>query len=384
MNTKIIVMPMHVSDKKAVRLHLTNIAGLGAIQLLQSLLPNLERLQTYRLEEIYLPSRGELSNYVASHEEITLIHYKRYLPNSISRLLECTIFGSKFDGVTPLLVLGDIPLRCKAKQTVFVQTPLLTSGASTGRYLGAIKYQIARWLFRLNMGYVSAFIVQTEAMKFSLINTYPEIKDRVHVIAQPAPSWLLESQLKRTKANIREDFGLRFFYPAAAYPHKNHRLLSEIQADQEKTWPVSELLLTVPENLNPNPAVSWIRCVDRLAPDAVLKAYEAVDALLFLSLSESFGFPLVEAMWIGLPIICPDLPYARALCGNQAIYFNPDDVRSLHVAVFDLRMRLDSGWWPNWSENLKIIPHNWEEVADAMLKLATGERELGFNLPLRD
>ena len=36
-----------------------------------------------------------------------------------------------------------------------------------------------------------------------------------------------------------------------------------------------------------------------------------MDALLFLSTDESYGFPLIEAMFVGLPIICPDLPYAR-------------------------------------------------------------------------
>jgi glycosyltransferase involved in cell wall biosynthesis len=355
----------------AVRLHVTNIAGLGAVQLIQSLLPGFERLSAYKVEAIYLPSRGELSHYEVACSETKLIYYKRYLPNSISRLLECTLFSSKFDSTTPLLVLGDIPLRSETKQTIFVQTPLLVHGSSTGRYLGVIKYWIARWLFRLNSAYVSAFIVQTEAMKAGLIDTYPKIKGRVHVIAQPAPTWLLESQLKRTQRNIRVDSGLRLFYPAALYPHKNHQLLSTLQSNQAKTWPVSELLLTIPENYNPNPAISWIHCVDRLAPDKVINAYRTTDALLFLSLSESYGFPLVEAMWIGLPIICPDRPYARTLCGDQAIYFNPENLNSLHEALVDLRNRLDSGWWPEWSEKLHAIPRNWDEVAAAMLVLAT-------------
>jgi glycosyltransferase involved in cell wall biosynthesis len=186
---------------------------------------------------------------------------------------------------------------------------------------------------------------------------------------------LLESQLKRTQRNSRADSGLRLFYPAAVYPHKNHQLLAAIQADQANAWPVSELLLTIPGNLNPNPAIAWLHCVDRLAPDKVITAYQAADALLFLSLAESFGFPLVEAMWIGLPIICPDRPYARTLCGDQAIYFDPNDVTTLNEAVNDLSRRLDSGWWPEWSENLKAIPRNWEEVAVAMLSLATDTGE---------
>lgn len=362
---------MSLSDKKPVRLHLTNIAGLGATQLLLSLLPYLEQHADYRLEEIFLPSRGELSNYRQSDPHVSLIHYKRYLSNSISRLLECTIFGFHFDGNTPLLVMGDIPIRCKAKQTVFVQTPLLASEASIGSSLGALKYHIARYLFRRNLAYVSNFIVQTSAMKTALIKTYPNIEGRVHVIAQPPPVWLLTSGLRRSKVNRSIESGLSLFYPAAVYPHKNHRLLSEIQSNKEKHWPVLELLLTVPENLNPNPALSWIKCVDRLQQEGVLKAYADADALLFLSLSESFGFPLVEAMWIGIPIICPDLPYAKTLCGEIAIYFIPDDVSSLHAAIVELDDRLKAGWWPNWTENLKNIPENWAEVADIMLKITT-------------
>lgn len=374
MIAKISSVPRRTDGRKAIRLHLTNIVGLGAVRLLQSLLPSLVAQYNYKLEEVYLPTIGELSNFTQFEHGTLLTHYKRYLPNSISRLLECTLLGSKFDGATPLLVFGDIPIRCKSKQTVFVQSTLLVRGSSTGRQLGAVKYWIARWLFRRNMRYVSNFIVQTEAMKLSLIESYPEIRGRIHIIAQPAPSWLIQSQLKRTQFHNAPELGLRLFYPAASYPHKNHRILSEIV--QSETWPVSELTLTIPESLNPNPAISWIRCVNKLEPDAVINAYRTADALLFLSLSESFGFPLVEAMWIGLPVICPDLPYARALCGEQAIYFDPHNVFSLHTAIVELTKRRDSGWWPDWSTNLEKIPLDWQEVADAMLQLATAEEVL--------
>jgi glycosyltransferase involved in cell wall biosynthesis len=219
------------------------------------------------------------------------------------------------------------------------------------------------------MKYVSIFIVQTEAMKSSLIDSYPEIRARIHVIAQPAPSWLIRAQLKRMNFYNGTELGLRLFYPAASYPHKNHRILSEI--NQLAIWPISEVILTISDNLNPNPSVPWIRCVDKLQPDAVLDVYRTADALLFLSLSESFGFPLVEAMWIGLPIICPDLPYARTLCGEQAIYFDPHNVDSLHAAIAELSKRRDFGWWPDWSTNLEKLPRDWQEVADAMLRLAT-------------
>ena len=356
-------------NRISVRLHVTNVNGLGAASLLQSLLPFWVAHRKYSLKEVYLPSSSELSNIAQFHYKTKLTHYKRYLPKSISRFFECTLFGRTFDGDTPLLVFGDMPIKCKAKQTVFVQTVLLVRGSSTGRQLGAVKYWIMRWLFRRNMMYASSFIVQTEEMKSSLIDSYPEIKGRIHTIAQPAPSWLIASKLNRTNYLKSTELGLRLFYPATYYPHKNHRILGKIS--QSENWPISELILTIPASSNPNPSAPWIQCVDKLRPAAVVEVYRTVDALLFLSLAESFGFPLVEAMWIGLPIICPDLPYARTLCGEQAIYFDPNNVDSLHVAIGQLTKRRNLGWWPDWSINLKKIPRDWEKVADAMLLLAT-------------
>jgi hypothetical protein len=355
-----------------IRIHATNVIGLGAIQLVQSLLPAIEQLDTYKLRTVFLPSDGALATYRAAAHSTTLVRRKRYLPNAMSRILECTLLGRRFEGEGSLLVLGDIPLRCRGRQTVFVQTPLLTKGASSNRTIGAIKYWIARGLFRRNSKFGSAFIVQTEAMKTALSETYPEIASRIHVIGQPAPGWLLAARLMRTGVNPRNEPGLRLFYPAAAYPHKNHRFLSRIGDDNSRAWPVSSLTLTVGEGLHPNPRIGWMKCVGRLAPEEILALYRTVDGLLFLSLSESFGFPLMEAMWVGLPIICPDLAYSRVLCGEEAIYFDPDNIASLQAAVVKLDARLKAGWWPDWREALKKIPASWGEVAAAMLRVAAG------------
>jgi hypothetical protein len=357
----------------SVRIHAANIVGLGAVQLAQSLLPAMERLENYRIECIYLPDRGALTQYKPVNPMTRLVRRKRYLFNAISRILECTLFGRKFEGNGSLLVLGDIPIRCKGPQTVFVQTPHLVRGAQANRKIDAIKYWIARCLFRWNSGYASSFIVQTEVMKAALLNTYPEIAGRVHVIGQPVPEWLLNARINRTKPLPGYEAGLRMFYPAAGYPHKNHQLLSKIPCDNGQQWPISTLTLTIPKDSDPNPKLSWINCVDRLGPEGVIHAYETVDALLFLSLAESFGFPLLEAMWTGLPIICPDLPYAHVLCGDQAIYFNPHDVESLLAATIELKARLDIGWWPDWREQLVDIPVSWAAVAVSMLRLRAGQ-----------
>lgn len=357
-----------VIKNKKIRLHLTNIAGTGAVKLLESILPALINQSSYELEEIYLPFNNHFLNTQNFSKITKLSYYKRFLPNSISRFLECTIFGSKFNGESPLFVFGDMPIRCDTKQIVFLQNTLLLPGDVNLKGINIFKYWIARWVFRNNLKYVDKFIVQSESIKSSLVSSYPEFLDSVDVIPQPVPEWLLKSGIKRKKS-INSDKGLQLFYPAAFYPHKNHKILSAI--DQTLIWPVSEIILTIPEGSIDLQEPSFIKCTDLLSEDSVIEIYSKTDGLLFLSLTESYGFPLLEAMWLGLPIICCDLDYARSLCGDEAIYFEHNDLDSLHKAICDLDSKLKMGWWPNWDIQLSNIPKNWQTVADSMLNSAS-------------
>lgn len=354
---------------KSIRLHLTNVSGAGATQLLLSLLPTLESATEFSIKTIELPSRGLLKDYLPISIDTKTFIYYRYLPNAISRFLECTILSSRFDGNTPLLVLGDIPLRTTSRQTVFVQTAhLLKKPERFSFNLNWIKYWYMRKLFRSNIKYVDSFIVQTDLMRNELEKSYKEVAGRVHVIGQPVPSWLLDSGIHRKARINSSNDGLTLIYPAANYPHKNHKLLSGLNIDLE--WPVKKLTLTIEPSLNPCPNISWVECVGFLKSQSMITAYNEADAILFLSKEESYGFPLIEAMFVGIPVICPDLPYAHILCGDQAIYFNPECQESLRHALLKLKVKLESGWWPDWTDQLKSVPPDWETVALQMLRVA--------------
>lgn len=353
-----------------VRLHLTNVTGAGATQLLQSLLPALERDSKFAIKHINLPERGALSTYQSSTPLTVLQVRKRRLPNALSRIVECTLSASEFDGDSPLLVLGDLPLRCSGPQTVFVQQSNLLIPERFKMGAVALRYWLARAIFRYNLKRVRAFIVQTVVMREALERSYPAIIGRVHVIAQPVPSWLLHCGLHRCSRMQPTSERLTLIYPAAGYPHKNHVLLSRLDVHADS--PVEQLMLTVSATTHPAPHLSWIQCCGFLSPQEMVDAYSKVDALLFLSKEESYGFPLVEAMFVGLPIVCPDLPYAHTLCGEEAIYFDPDSSQSLLVALQTLQTRLQEGWWPNWEDRLVKIPRDWETVARRILEVGCG------------
>lgn len=346
--------------------------------MLQSLLPALERNTSAEIADLYLPDRGGMASYKPAKSSTHFQRYRRLLPNALSRLLECTLLGRRFDGETPLLVMGDLPIRCNAPQTVFVQTSHLLKPVHLSLDASSIKFAILRLIFRLNIPYVDAFIVQTPLMKDGLIATYPPLQNRVHVIPQPVPTWLLENKVFRKAREPMVDSKLKLIYPAGSYPHKNHKLLASIKSETANSWPVERFILTLDECHNPAPQVPWLDCVGFLSANKMIQAYRDVDGLIFLSTDESYGFPLLEAMYVGIPIVCPDLPYAHVLCSDGAIYFDPESIDSLRDAIHILHSRLLTGWWPDWSEQLKSIPESWDLVADAMINVACNSYAKSF------
>jgi glycosyltransferase involved in cell wall biosynthesis len=60
--------------------------------------------------------------------------------------------------------------------------------------------------------------------------------------------------------------------------------------------------------------------------------------LIFPSLYEGFGLPLVEAMTCSCPIICADIPSTREVCENAALFFDakrPDDLAMKISMILD-------------------------------------------------
>ena len=63
------------SELNKIRIHLTNISGTGAIQLVSSLLPALETEKSTLVKILYLPSTGFLSNYKVKNVTTKTVSY---------------------------------------------------------------------------------------------------------------------------------------------------------------------------------------------------------------------------------------------------------------------------------------------------------------------
>ncbi|MEW6211568.1 MAG: glycosyltransferase [Acidobacteriota bacterium] len=84
----------------------------------------------------------------------------------------------------------------------------------------------------------------------------------------------------------------------------------------------------------------------------LIALYRSVDACIFPSICESFGHPLVEAMAMKKPLVCSDLPFAREICGDHAVYVDPNRPEDL-VRV-----------WREWPS---CIPESWRDRRQTVL-----------------
>ncbi len=72
--------------------------------------------------------------------------------------------------------------------------------------------------------------------------------------------------------------------------------------------------------------IVWHGELDR---HAVSNLYASAHVFVYPSICESFGFPLVEALSFGLPVIAADTAGNHEICGDAAMYFQPADDRRL-------------------------------------------------------
>jgi glycosyltransferase involved in cell wall biosynthesis len=79
-----------------------------------------------------------------------------------------------------------------------------------------------------------------------------------------------------------------------------------------------------------------VRSVASADETALRRAYRAADVLLFPSLYEGFGFPVLEAMSIGVPVVAARAGSIPEVAGDAATLVAPTDVRALGDALVAL------------------------------------------------
>lgn len=356
-------------NSKKMIIHATNTTGLGASHVITSFINGASNLGLLNNSILYLPEKGPLNNFSPSNGKV--VRYKRWLPNSFSRLFECLFASLIFPSNEQTIVLGDIPLRGIKNQIVLVHQPNLVNPKINRLSGNSLHYKIYRALFKMNLKFASWIVVQTDVMKDDLIKSYPTINEKILVVPQPLPSWF-----KIAEAIIEKNFSsdvITLFYPAAGYSHKNHLFLNKLNSyfieNKIDKFNFKILLTLTDEEFLPYNNIPFVENLGRLNSEQILNAYGASDALLFLSLVESYGLPLVEALKLGLPILTVDLAYSRWMCDNEAYFFENESMDSFFQAFNNLSSDLNKQIKKDYTNVLQKFPLSWETVVQKFVDL---------------
>ncbi len=106
-----------------------------------------------------------------------------------------------------------------------------------------------------------------------------------------------------------------------------------------------------------------------LSDSELTYCYKYAKALIFPSICEGFGLPLVEALMNNCPVLASDIPVFREIGGDNCIYFSLEQPSYLSKLIQEVNLdqtlnlkRLANYTWPTWKESAeefyKIIENN--------------------------
>ena len=327
-----------LTKKKASRLliHAVNVHQGGGKVLLSAIvkaLPNNIPVTLTLDERMHLPD-SMTPNIVV--KQISPSFFSRYL---VERWLERSVKASDV-----VLCFGNLPplYKLNGKVILFLQNRYLVDDS--------VKYTCMKWNLKtrvcleriwlfMRFKNVDEVLVQTPSMK-KLLNKRLTINKPISV----RPFVGNEIHLSRSIVlkNIKYNNEIDFLYVASGEAHKNHRKLINAWIILAKNGIFPSLKLTIDNEIFPE-LCEWINQVKNvnklnvdnmgsLSADEVGALYQKANALIFPSICESLGLPLIEARQAGLSILASELDFVRDILDPEQT-FDAGSSRSIARAV---------------------------------------------------
>lgn len=149
-----------------------------------------------------------------------------------------------------------------------------------------------------------------------------------------------------------------FLYVAHTYPHKNHvgllRAYHVLKTEGFNPWPIvfrgdpKEAEIYVQRTINELGLGEEIIRLPRIPYNELPLLYSGTDAMVYPSLFEGGGIPVIEALTCGCPVAAANIPAVKETAGNAVFLFDPYSEKSICNAMKEIQSNGDL------RENLRI------------------------------
>jgi glycosyltransferase involved in cell wall biosynthesis len=232
---------------------------------------------------------------------------------------------------------------------MFIQQSLPFSPEAKRRLSLTERLRVAAiaWSMRGSCKRAGLVLVQTPTMKRWVGETFGLASAKIEVVepCPPALAWGLapEPSLEPMRA---APIDRRLLYIGNTSAYKNLAILPAAMRALRRHVTGAVLFATVPPG-HPVALEEGIQALERLSGAGLREAYELATALVMPSLVETVGLPMLEAASLGVPVIAADRPYARDVCGDAALFFDPLDpldlAAKLETLLGDRALRQELG-----------------------------------------
>jgi glycosyltransferase involved in cell wall biosynthesis len=327
-------MDKNMNKKKSsfLILYAPGIHSGGGLKLIQSIIGNIKNSLIF--VDHRLPAK-EFNNSVKK-----IIVHNTFLGRLNAELKLYKIQKNKKNSI--ILCLNGIPpffLRQNKNLILFLQNSIHLDTIKYSKLpfnLNTLKIFLSRIFLNILHYKVETFIVQTPTMKRLILQKFKN-KEKTLPKVKILP-FIPKTKIKK---NIKIKKKWDFIYVADSYPHKNHKMLIEAWVELSRANIRPSLALTIKEenknlleyiNMRKKKYKLKIYNLGFMSSENLEIEYHRSFALIYPSLNESFGLPLIEALKFNLPIIASELDYVRDVCVPKQT-FNPNSFISIARAV---------------------------------------------------
>nr|MBN1228359.1 glycosyltransferase family 4 protein [Anaerolineae bacterium] len=237
------------------------------------------------------------------------------------------------------------------------------------------------WSTRHSVGISSRVIAVSHATAHDLVAFTGINREKIRVVYSGIDDNLLPVRDSSRLTELRERLGIKgdyILHVGSIQPRKNLKRLVDAFSLVRQTHPELSLVLagrsgwekeSFFERCNRDDVAGHVILPGYIADEDLPALYSGALLYVFPSLYEGFGFPALESMACGTPVVCANTSSLPELVGDAALTFAPTDVEALVEAILrilneeSLREKLIARGFE------RVKQFSWETTARATLDI---------------